>query len=78
MDRLHLMAAALMKYETIDREQIDAIMAGLEPPPPKGWGEKRDDDSDSTSGKPVVGEAEPAHAAGSGKGPSPELPGPVA
>jgi cell division protease FtsH len=78
MDRLHLMAAALMKYETIDREQIDAIMAGLEPPPPKGWGEKRDDDSDSTSGKALVGDPKPAGSAAGAKGPSTELPGPVA
>ncbi len=78
MDRLHLMAAALMKYETIDREQIDAIMAGLEPPPPKGWGENRDDDSDSTSGKAIVGDAKAAGSAAGAKGPSTELPGPVA
>ena len=39
MDRLHKMAEALMKYETIDAEQIDAIMAGQDPKPPKGWGD---------------------------------------
>ncbi|MCX8049118.1 MAG: ATP-dependent zinc metalloprotease FtsH [Methylohalobius sp.] len=37
LDKLHLMAEALMKYETIDRTQIDAIMQGLTPPPPKDW-----------------------------------------
>ncbi len=37
LDKLHLMAEALMKYETIDRNQIDAIMAGHTPPPPKDW-----------------------------------------
>ena len=31
------MAEALMKYETIDAEQIDDIMAGRVPRPPKGW-----------------------------------------
>ncbi|AZZ95579.1 ATP-dependent zinc metalloprotease FtsH [Hahella sp. KA22] len=39
MSKLHMMADALMKYETIDAEQIDAIMAGQEPRPPKGWGD---------------------------------------
>ena len=37
MDKLHLMADALMKYETIDVSQIDAIMEGRAPDPPKGW-----------------------------------------
>jgi len=31
------MADALMKYETIDVSQIDAIMEGRVPDPPKGW-----------------------------------------
>src|SRR5215472_14819541 len=34
MDKLHVMAGALMKYETLDAEQIDDIMAGKEPRPP--------------------------------------------
>lgn len=34
---LHLMADALIKYETIDSEQIDAIMMGKNPEPPKDW-----------------------------------------
>ncbi|AMQ90926.1 ATP-dependent metalloprotease [Marinobacter sp. LQ44] len=38
-DKLDLMAEALMKYETIDRYQIDDIMAGKEPRPPKNWGD---------------------------------------
>ena len=36
-DKLELMAMALMKYETIDSEQIDDIMAGREPREPKDW-----------------------------------------
>jgi cell division protease FtsH len=44
MDTLHLMAEALIKYETIDTEQIEDIMAGRDPRPPSGWG---DDDMDS-------------------------------
>jgi cell division protease FtsH len=38
-DKLDLMADALMKYETIDRHQIDDIMEGRAPRPPKGWGD---------------------------------------
>ena len=40
-DKLELMAQALMKYETIDSEQIDEIMAGREPNPPKGWSDDK-------------------------------------
>ena len=36
---LHLMADALMKYETIDTNQINSILEGKEPPPPEGWDE---------------------------------------
>ncbi|MGM0593640.1 MAG: ATP-dependent zinc metalloprotease FtsH [Pseudomonadota bacterium] len=37
---LHLMAEALMKYETIDKDQIDDIMNGKEPRPPKEWNDQ--------------------------------------
>jgi len=37
MDKLHMMADALMKYETIDADQIDDIMAGKQPKDPEGW-----------------------------------------
>ena len=37
LDKLHMMAKALLVYETIDMPQIDAIMEGREPDPPKGW-----------------------------------------
>jgi cell division protease FtsH len=39
MDKLHAMADALMKYETIDADQIGDIMEGREPRPPKQWGD---------------------------------------
>ena len=53
-DILHLMSAALMKYETLDSEQIDQVMAGREPSPPKDWddacgtddGDKKNDKKD--------------------------------
>jgi cell division protease FtsH len=37
-EQLHAMAAALMKYETIDADQIGDIMEGRDPRPPKDWG----------------------------------------
>jgi cell division protease FtsH len=36
-DKLHAMAEALIKYETIDESQIKDIMAGREPRPPADW-----------------------------------------
>ncbi|MFT7257921.1 MAG: cell division protease FtsH [Candidatus Azotimanducaceae bacterium] len=36
-DKLDMMAEALMDYETIDRKQIDEIMDGRKPSPPKDW-----------------------------------------
>jgi len=45
LDKLHAMSDALMKYETIDSDQIDDIMNGDEPRVPKDW----EDDSDSSS-----------------------------
>jgi len=47
-DKLDAMAEALMKYETIDAEQIDDIMAGRTPREPRDW------DDDSASGKPAA------------------------
>jgi cell division protease FtsH len=37
MDKLHLMAEALIKYETIDSDQIDDIMSGKPPREPQDW-----------------------------------------
>ncbi|MFN7781345.1 MAG: ATP-dependent zinc metalloprotease FtsH [Lysobacterales bacterium] len=37
IDKLHVMADALLTYETIDAKQIDAIMEGRQPPPPSDW-----------------------------------------
>jgi len=42
LDKLHLMAEALLKYETIDADQIKDIMQGKEPQEPRSWG---DDDA---------------------------------
>ncbi|MCK4865283.1 MAG: ATP-dependent zinc metalloprotease FtsH [Gammaproteobacteria bacterium] len=45
MDILHAMSDALMKYETIDKDQIADLMNGKTPQAPKGW-----DDSSPSSG----------------------------
>lgn len=37
LDKLHVMAEALLTYETIDATQIDDIMAGRRPGPPADW-----------------------------------------
>ena len=47
LDVLHSMAEALMKYETIDANQIDALMEKREVPPPKDWVDMDDDDTGS-------------------------------
>ncbi len=36
-DKMHAMATALLEWETIDAEQIDDIMSGKPPRPPKDW-----------------------------------------
>lgn len=36
-EHMHAMAKALLEWETIDTEQIDDILAGKEPRPPKDW-----------------------------------------
>lgn len=48
MDKLHLMAEALIKYETIDTDQINDIMNGKMPRPPSGWDDNNDEDGGST------------------------------
>jgi len=40
LDKLHAMSDLLMKYETIDADQIDDIMTGRPPRPPKGWNDE--------------------------------------
>ena len=39
LDKLHMMAGALIKYETINEDQIRDIMSGREPRPPEDWDE---------------------------------------
>ncbi|WP_298627610.1 ATP-dependent zinc metalloprotease FtsH [uncultured Legionella sp.] len=60
MDNLHLMAESLIKYETIDADQIKEIMNGKEPSPPAGWGASKPLEKpevvNDTPVKPVNGE----------------------
>ncbi|MBI3776899.1 MAG: ATP-dependent zinc metalloprotease FtsH, partial [Gammaproteobacteria bacterium] len=48
-DKLHTMAEALMKYETIDAEQINDIMSNKPPRPPQGW-----NDDQPSGGEPIT------------------------
>ncbi|KTC72439.1 cell division protease ftsH [Legionella birminghamensis] len=49
LDKLHVMAQALIKYETIDSNQIAEIMAGHEPSPPEDWTGQKPDPNASPS-----------------------------
>jgi cell division protease FtsH len=51
-DKLHMMADALMQYETIDAQQIDDIMAGRKPRPPAEW----DNDHHAGGGEAPAGD----------------------
>jgi len=53
IEKLHIMAQALIKYETIDSDQIDDIMEGRKPRPPKDW-----DESEPRSGSGMRSKAE--------------------
>ena len=50
IDVLHKMSDALMKYETIDASQIDALMEGKESPPPEDWNDTDSSPDDTGSG----------------------------
>ncbi|HWP17716.1 MAG TPA: ATP-dependent zinc metalloprotease FtsH [Burkholderiaceae bacterium] len=55
-DKMHAMAQALLEWETIDAEQIDDIMAGRPPRPPKDW--------TPSNSKPGGGSTPPVNADG--------------
>jgi cell division protease FtsH len=63
-DKLHVMAKALMKYETLDDTQIKEIMEGREPSPPEDWDDTDDSEpratrksSESDGASPIGGPA---------------------
>jgi cell division protease FtsH len=62
LDKLKVMAEALIKYETIDSSQIDDIMAGKTPKDPEGWS-----DSEPKSGNGVGVEPEEKDSKGEGE-----------
>ncbi len=49
LDKLHAMSDALMKYETIDNEQIGDIMNGRKVRPPSDWDDHENMDGDGAS-----------------------------
>ncbi|MBP6597148.1 MAG: ATP-dependent zinc metalloprotease FtsH [Arenimonas sp.] len=59
LDKLHIMAEALLTYETIDALQIDAIMEGRRPGPPSDWAKSgrvsKDDPGTGTATGPLGG-----------------------
>jgi cell division protease FtsH len=60
IEKLHTMAAALLQYETIDKEQIAAIMEGREPGPPRDWHPRGDSNTGMGGGKPATAPPEAA------------------
>lgn len=57
--KMDMMADALMQYETIDSEQIDAIMEGKKPNPPSDWTSgptEPPSDPEASSGDDTVGD----------------------
>ena len=52
VDKLHAMAKALIKYETLDDSQIKDIMDGREPQPPEDWEDTPDSSEDKESPEP--------------------------
>ncbi|KXX65322.1 ATP-dependent metalloprotease [Marichromatium gracile] len=60
-DKLEAMTAALMKFETIDSDQIDDIMSGRPPRPPRDW---EDDQPQRPTGPDAANQAEEGHVGG--------------
>jgi len=62
LDKLHLMAEALIKYETIDSDQITDILEGRPPRPPADW-EDTEPKSGSGLGSSTAGKDKPVDGA---------------
>ncbi|MCC1497068.1 ATP-dependent zinc metalloprotease FtsH [Alcanivorax sp. 1008] len=60
-DKLEAMAQALMQYETIDADQIEDIMSGKPPRPPKDWNDS------GTSGGSATGDTKESEAHDEGR-----------
>lgn len=62
-DKIEKMAKALIEWETLDAEQIDDIMAGKDPRPPKDWTPRTPPSgSGGSGGSPVAAEPSPTVA----------------
>jgi cell division protease FtsH len=61
-DKMHAMAQALLEWETIDAEQIDDIMNGRPPRPPKDWTPSNSKSSGGSATPPVNSDNAPAAA----------------
>ncbi len=61
-DKMHAMAKALLEWETIDAEQIEDIMSGKPPRPPKDWSASASKPSSGGSVPPVNTDNAPAAA----------------
>jgi cell division protease FtsH len=59
VDKLHMMAKALVKYETIGEAQIKDVMDGKEPRPPEDWEESSGSDTGADAEQPEAGTAGP-------------------
>ncbi|MDD4945236.1 MAG: ATP-dependent zinc metalloprotease FtsH, partial [Rhodoferax sp.] len=64
-DKMHTMAKALLEWETIDSDQLDDIMAGKLPRPPKDWSPRIPPAGNDTGagGSPTVAADAAPHAA---------------
>jgi len=58
IDKLHMMADALMEFETINSEQIDDIMAGAKPRHPSDTPKPPSSGENSSPESPIGGPAE--------------------
>jgi cell division protease FtsH len=62
-EKMHAMAKALLEWETIDAEQLDDIMAGKDPRPPKDFTPRiPPSGSDGSGGSPVAADPAPTAA----------------
>jgi len=64
MDKLHTMAEALIKYETLESDQIDDIMAGKPHRPPQGWTDEEHRMPTQSDTKPAQEDKKPDSAIG--------------
>ncbi len=71
MDILHLMADSLLKYETLDSDQIIEVMDRKNPTPPSGWDESEPtNDNDSKPNGSNKSDSEKTNSKGSVGGPA--------